>query len=139
MAADTPARARRSRLSWRDWRHSRPFWGGLLVVLGGLEMLLTVWAPLPVVLKVGMQNFLGILIPILIVLCGLLLWFNPTQRTFYSLVTIVLSLGSWLTSNMGGFFIGLLLGLIGGCLAFAWNVADRQEVSDSYPAVPDQD
>ncbi|HWS36665.1 MAG TPA: DUF6114 domain-containing protein [Actinoplanes sp.] len=139
MAADTPARSRRSRLSWRDWRRSRPFWAGLLVVLGGLEMMLTVWAPLPVVMKVGMQNFLGLLIPILIVLCGLLLWFNPTQRTFYSLVTVVLSLGSWLTSNMGGFVFGLLLGLIGGSLAFAWNVADSSPVSDYSPDVPEQD
>lgn len=138
MAADTPARSK-SRRSWRDWRRSRPFWAGLLVVLGGLEILLTVWAPLPVVLKVGMQNFLGFLIPVLIVLCGLLLWFNPAQRVFYSLVTVVLSLSAWLTSNMGGFIIGLLLGLIGGSLAFAWNVDDRARKSDSYPDVPDQD
>ncbi|SDS38373.1 DUF6114 domain-containing protein [Actinoplanes derwentensis] len=139
MAADTPARAGRSRARWRDWRRSRPFWAGLLVVLGGLETVLTVWAPLPVVLKVGMQNFLGFLIPVLIVLCGLLIWFNPAQRMFYSLVTVVLSLSSWLTSNMGGFVIGLLFGLIGGSLAFAWNVDDSYPVSDSYPNIPDQD
>lgn len=90
------------------------------MLAGGAEIFLTVWAPLPVVLKVGMQSFLGYLIPLIIILCGLLLWFNPAQRTFYSLLAVLLSLSSWLTSNMGGFIIGLLLGLVGGSLAFAW-------------------
>ncbi|MEV6305739.1 DUF6114 domain-containing protein [Actinoplanes sp. NPDC051861] len=108
------------RRRWRRWRRSRPFWGGLFVLLGGIEIFVTVWAPLPVVLKVGMQSFLGYLIPLVIILCGLLLWFNPSQRVFYSLVAILLCLSSWITSNMGGFVVGLLLGLVGGSLAFAW-------------------
>ncbi|MEV4283096.1 DUF6114 domain-containing protein [Actinoplanes xinjiangensis] len=106
------------------WRHRRPFWGGLFVLLGGLEIMFTVWAPLGVVLHVGMQNFIGYLIPIVIILCGLLLWFTPAQRIFYSLVAIVCGLASWLTSNMGGFIIGLLLTLTGGALAFAWTTGD---------------
>ncbi|MEV0902922.1 DUF6114 domain-containing protein [Actinoplanes sp. NPDC049802] len=107
--------------AWREWRRTRPFWAGLLVLLGGLEILLTVWAPLGVVLHVGMQGFIGYLIPVVILLCGLLLWFNPAQHLFYSLICVVCALASWITSNMGGFIIGLLLTLIGGALAFAWS------------------
>jgi hypothetical protein len=105
---------------WR-WRHARPFWGGLFVTLGGLEILLTVKAPLPVVLHVGMGGLAGFLVPILIALCGVLLLLSPVQRLFYSLVAAVLGLASWLTSNLGGFFIGLLLTLVGSALAFAWS------------------
>lgn len=105
---------------WRGWRRSRPFWGGLFVLLGGVEILLTVWAPLGVVLHVGMQNFIGYLVPYVIILLGLLLWFNPAQRIFYSLIAMLCALGSWLTSNMGGFVFGLLLTLVGAALAFAW-------------------
>jgi hypothetical protein len=105
---------------WREWRRSRPFWGGLLVLLGGVEILFTVWAPLGVVLHVGMQNFIGYLVPYVIILLGLLLWFNPAQRIFYSLIAMLCALGSWLTSNMGGFVFGLLLTLVGAALAFAW-------------------
>jgi hypothetical protein len=115
------------------WRHGRPFWGGLFVMLGGLEILFTVWAPLGVVLHVGMQNFIGYLMPIVIVLCGALLWFNPAQRLFYSLVAIVCGLASWLTSNMGGFIIGLLLTLTGGALAFAWATVDSPPPSTEEP------
>jgi hypothetical protein len=108
------------------WRHGRPFWGGLFVLLGGGEILFTVWAPLGVVLHVGMQNFIGYLMPIVIILCGVLLWLSPAQRIFYSLIALVCGLASWLTSNMGGFIIGLLLTLVGGALALSWTAENRR-------------
>ncbi|NUS29447.1 MAG: hypothetical protein HOV92_35250, partial [Streptomyces sp.] len=62
----------------------------------------------------------GYLLPGLMVVLGLLILFNPTQRLFYSITGVLLALGTWLTSNLGGFFIGLLLGVVGSCLAFGW-------------------
>ncbi|WP_436528979.1 DUF6114 domain-containing protein [Actinoplanes sp. HUAS TT8] len=109
---------------FRGWRRTRPFWGGLFVLLGGAEILFTVWAPLGVVLHVGMQNFIGYLVPYVIILLGVLLWFNPAQRIFYSLIAMICALGSFLTSNMGGFVVGLLFTLVGAALAFAWAPED---------------
>ncbi len=111
---------------FRDWRRTRPFWGGLFVLLGGAEILFTVWAPLGVVLHVGMQNFIGYLVPWVIVVLGALLWFNPAQRIFYSLMALICALGSWLTSNMGGFIVGLLFTLVGAALSFAWAPSDPE-------------
>ncbi|MFI2663830.1 DUF6114 domain-containing protein [Micromonospora carbonacea] len=108
---------------WRAWRRSRPFWGGLLVALGGVEILATLRAPLPVILHVGPQGLAGYLVPVILLLCGVLLLAHPPQRLFYALVSLVLALVSWLTSNLGGFFVGMLLALVGGCLAFAWTPA----------------
>jgi hypothetical protein len=106
--------------AWYKWRRNRPFWGGLLVLLGGGEILLSERAPIPVVIHVGMQGLAGYLIPVVLLLCGLLLWFTPEQRTFYSIIAVLLSLVSWITSNLGGFFVGMALGLVGGSLGFAW-------------------
>jgi hypothetical protein len=78
--------------------------------------------PVALVIHIGIQGLAGYLIPVMLLLCGVLLWFNPAQRAFYSLLAIVLALGSWVTSNLGGFFLGMLLGLIGGALAFAWAI-----------------
>ena len=125
--AEQPGGFRRAWLRWRRWRHTRPFWGGLLVTLGGIEILASERAPLPLVIHIGLQGLAGYLTPAILVICGLLLLFHPVQRVFYSLLAIVLSLGSWITSNLGGFFVGLLLGLIGGCLAFAWVQRDQPE------------
>jgi hypothetical protein len=112
--------SRQALLAWRRWRRTRPFWGGLLIIFGGAEMLLSEQAPLPIVIHVGIQGLAGYLVPIVLVLCGLLLWLSPVQQTFYSVLAVVLSLASWITSNLGGFFVGLLLGVVGGALAFAW-------------------
>ena len=106
--------------AWRRWRTARPFAGGLLVILAGAEILLAVRAPLPVVLHVGMQGMIGYLVPVLLLLCGALLLFNPAQRLFYSTIAAVFTLASWATSNLGGFVLGLVLGLVGSALAFAW-------------------
>ncbi|MBJ7004084.1 DUF6114 domain-containing protein [Streptomyces griseofuscus] len=109
-----------ARRSFRAWRARRPFWGGLLLALGGGEILLTEKASLKVVMHIGMQGLAGYLLPVLMALLGLLVLFNPTQRLFYSILGVLASLGTWVTSNLGGFFIGLLLGVVGSCLAFGW-------------------
>ncbi|MEV5911493.1 DUF6114 domain-containing protein [Streptomyces chartreusis] len=108
------------RSAFRRWRADRPFWGGLLLALGGAWILLTMKASLKVVLHVGMQGLAGYLLPALMVLLGLLTLFNPAQRLFYSITGILVTLGTWLTSNLGGFFVGLLLGAVGSCLVFGW-------------------
>ncbi|MFJ6727318.1 DUF6114 domain-containing protein [Streptomyces sp. NPDC091281] len=105
---------------FRRWSARRPFPGGLLLALGGAEILLTMKAPLPVILHIGAQGLAGYLLPTLMVLIGLLILFNPTQRLFYSIVGVLLSLGTWLTSNLGGFLVGLVLGVVGSSLAFGW-------------------
>ncbi|MFF5023501.1 DUF6114 domain-containing protein [Streptomyces collinus] len=115
---DRPRQALRP--AFRGWRARRPFWGGLLLALGGGEILLTEKASLKVVMHIGMQGLAGYLLPTLMVLLGLLILFNPGQRLFYSITGILVTLGTWLTSNLGGFFIGLLLGAVGSCLAFGW-------------------
>lgn len=102
------------------WRRTRPFWGGLLVIAGASEMLVSEQAPLPVVTHIGIQGLAGYLIPTFMAFSGVLLWLNPIDRTIYSLLALFLALGSWITSNLGGFFVGMLVGVIGGSLAFAW-------------------
>jgi hypothetical protein len=92
----------------------------LLVVLGGAEILLSELASLPLVIHIGLHGLASYLVPVLLLVCGLLLWFHLPLRPLYSVLAILLALGSWITSNLGGFFIGMLLGLIGGSLAFAW-------------------
>ncbi|MFD7244511.1 DUF6114 domain-containing protein [Streptomyces massasporeus] len=117
------------RPAFRQWRAGRPFWGGLLLALGGVEVLLTLKASLDVILHVGMQGLAGYLLPVVMLLCGVLILFNPAQRLFYSVIGVLVSLGTWLTSNLGGFFIGLLLGLVGSCLAFGWLPDQEPRVS----------
>jgi hypothetical protein len=102
------------------WVYGRPFFGGLWLTLGGAWILLTMKASVKVILHVGMQGVAGYLLPALMVLLGLLILFSPAQRLFYSITGVLVSMGTWVTSNMGGFMVGLLLGVVGSILTFGW-------------------
>ncbi|MFD0902169.1 DUF6114 domain-containing protein [Actinomadura sediminis] len=108
---------------FRRWRRTRPFWGGLLAVAGGVEIVLVPLAPMPVTVHQGMAGVASWLIGALLVTAGALLWFQPAQRSFFGVLAVLLALASFLTSNFGGFFAGLLLGVLGGALGFAWSPA----------------
>ncbi len=121
------ARHRRARTGqWRAWRRSRPFWGGLLLVLSGLELFalplsgVLVHGAIKLVIYIGIGGVFGVLIGALLVVAGLVTWFNPVHKTFYGIAGIVLGIGSFPASNLGGMFIGMLLAIIGGAIAFAW-------------------
>jgi hypothetical protein len=105
-----------------SWRRGRPFWAGIVLAAAGAELLLL---PLPIhamglILHIGTGGVLGILIGAILIACALLLWFNPAQKTFYSIVAVLLAVAALVASNLGGFLIGTILGVIGGSFAFAW-------------------
>jgi Family of unknown function (DUF6114) len=105
---------------FRIWRRTRPFWGGLVVIIGALEELVSERAPFSLVTHIGIPGLTGYLIPTFILLCGVLLWSMPIARVYYSVLTILLALVSWTTSNLGGYLFGMLIDMVGGALAFAW-------------------
>ena len=117
-----PRRSTRARLGFREWRRGRPFWGGLLVLLGGGEIIFTYHAPMALSMHFGLYGLAGYLVPGMLVLLGLLILFDPVHRTFYSVLAVLAALGTWLTSNLGGFILGMILGLVGGSMAFGWQV-----------------
>jgi Family of unknown function (DUF6114) len=89
-------------------------------MVGAGEMLASEQSPLPVVDQVGIRGLAGYLTPAFMLLCGVLLWLTSIARTYHALLAMLLALDSWLTANLGGFFIGMLMGVIGGALAFGW-------------------
>jgi uncharacterized protein DUF6114 len=118
------------REAFRAWRHSRPFPGGLLLILAGIELLaipisgVLVKGALKLVIYIGIGGVFGVLIGVLLIAAGIMLWVNPAHRVFYGIAGIVLGILSFPASNLGGFFIAMLLGIIGGALGFAWAPVD---------------
>jgi hypothetical protein len=62
----------------------------------------------------------GLLIAGGLLTCGLLLLFDPPQRSLYSVLTLLLAISALKTSHLGGYLVGTLLGLAGGATAFSW-------------------
>jgi hypothetical protein len=109
---------------FRDWRGTRPFWAGLLVLLAGFPIMYFPYFNLQIGhLTMAMSTTAGagsLIIGVLLVVLGINLWFQKHVRTFAGTAAILLGLVSLPVSNFGGFIIGFLLALVGGALAIAW-------------------
>ncbi|MDW4909019.1 DUF6114 domain-containing protein [Streptomyces sp. ADMS] len=109
---------------FRDWRGARPFWAGLLILLGGFPIMYFPYFDLQIGhLTMAMSTTAGagsLIIGVLLVVLGISLWFQKHVRTFAGTAAILLALVSLPVSNFGGFVIGFLLAMVGGALAIAW-------------------
>ncbi|MFI8929666.1 DUF6114 domain-containing protein [Streptomyces sp. NPDC053474] len=114
----------RMRRGFRGWRGQRPFWGGLLTLLGGIPIMYFPYANLTLgTLTIRMATTAGagsLIIGVLLVVLGLTMWFQPQSRVFAGVAAILLALVSLVVSNFGGFVMGFMLALVGGALGVAW-------------------
>jgi hypothetical protein len=83
-------------------------------------MLLLYRAAIKVTLHMGLYGIAGYAVPVMLVVLGLLLIFDPQHRLFYSVLSLLFAVASWMTSNLGGFLLGMLIAMVGACLAFGW-------------------
>ncbi|MET8139488.1 DUF6114 domain-containing protein [Sphaerisporangium sp. NPDC005288] len=129
----------------RAWRRSRPFWGGLLTVLAGVELISLPFSldALPLIVH-SVEAGLAYLLSITMIVLGVLIVFQPAQRVFLGVVAILLSIASVVYVNVGGFLLGMVLGLLGGALTAAWTpvphdpaAAVPQDAPGAPPAGPE--
>jgi hypothetical protein len=119
------------------WRRRRPFVGGILTALAGVEMFFSGQLDVRKIhVQVGIEGLQATIIPLLMVLFGILAVLMPVHRIFYGVIVLALSVYSLLGVNLGGFFIGMLLGAVGGILIVAWMPrAARRETEDAFAEV----
>lgn len=110
----------------REWRKSRPFWAGLFTIFGGAEIILVPmvlaaeWSPIPIYLHLGLAGLVGVVIGLVMLIGGVFFLFMPANRVFIACITAAVSVFSLVASNLGGFIVGMMAGIIGSCLAFGW-------------------
>ncbi|RLU82286.1 hypothetical protein CTZ27_30530 [Streptomyces griseocarneus] len=105
---------------FRAWRRTRPFWAGLLLVLGGTELLVVPLSPVTVLVSLGIGGLAAIGIGLALIAAGLFLWYLPTARHYVSVNALILSVLSFAATNLGGFLVGMALGIAGSAMGFGW-------------------
>jgi hypothetical protein len=113
-------RRRRGGGGFRAFRRSRPFWAGLFTILGGLEIFVLPLSPIASLVLLGVAGVSSIVTGILLMVLGAFMWFSPANRTLAGVLTIIFALTSFVTSNLGGLVVGMVLGIVGGALCLAW-------------------
>lgn len=131
------------RRDFRPWRRQRPFVGGVLVVLAGLEMLLSGPIKLDqlgmnVVLRFGVEGAQATILPLALVLLGILVIAQPVHRIFYGVIALAISVYSIAGVNLGGWIVGFLLGVVGGIIVVSWapEAAEAGTAEDAGEAEP---
>ncbi len=136
MAGTANGETRRER--FRRFRWTRPFWGGLLVLFAGLVIGYIPLGPIAVIVHAGVGGVAGFACALILIAMGLFIWFGQSQRLLAAIVAVVVSLASFPLSNFGGFIVGMMSGIIGGCLTFGW-VPDKAVKAKSEQPEPSED
>lgn len=128
---------------WSDfveWRRKRPFVGGLLTMIAGVEMFFSGQLDIGKIhVQLGIEGFQATIIPVVLVVLGLLSMLTPVHRVFYGVISLVVSVYSIIGVNLGGFFLGMTLGAIGGVLIVSWMPKVDREAADDGATVLDDD
>ncbi|WP_225310301.1 DUF6114 domain-containing protein [Microbacterium testaceum] len=105
----------------RAWRRTRPLVGGLLVVLGGVEMFFSGQLDIGQLhIQLGIEGLQATVIPVILVLLGILLISMPAHRIFYGVIALAVAVYSLVGVNLGGFLLGMVLSTVGGIVAVSW-------------------
>ncbi|MFH8407174.1 DUF6114 domain-containing protein [Streptomyces sp. NPDC018019] len=119
------------RAAFRGWRRTRPFWAGLLLILGGAELLLVPLSPLTVLISLGLGGLAAIGIGLALIVAGLFLWLRPAAHHYVSLHALILSVLSFAATNLGGFLVGMGLGIAGSAMGFGWTAVEESGSGDT--------
>ncbi len=104
------------------WWRSRPLGAAALVTAAGAWLLLLPFLGTPTaLLQPGVAGSAGLGISLPLLLSGITLARYPALHSLAGLAATVLSVLALLACNLGGLFLGTAAGVLGGCLAFAWN------------------
>ena len=74
----------------------------------------------------GMMGFLGLIFGAIVIISALMLNSKPQEHTTWGTLILIFSVISIFGSAMGGFGIGLILGIIGGILAITWKPPEKK-------------
>ncbi|MGQ0625633.1 MAG: DUF6114 domain-containing protein [Sporichthyaceae bacterium] len=108
------------RRTLRAFRRTRPFWGGLWLGVGGWLVLRLSMVDTQIALSAGLTGVGGWLTGGGMIACGLAAWAAPSQRYVLGIVGVLLAVTSLIVSNLGGLFVGMAAGILGGSMTLAW-------------------
>ncbi|MGA5068475.1 DUF6114 domain-containing protein [Streptomyces exfoliatus] len=118
--ADPPGRPGGARAAFRRWRRTRPFWATVWTGLGGFVIFFLPMAPLGKILQVGVGGIAGMAGGVVLMAMALLMLLLPGQRHSAGVIAVIAGVASFPLSNLGGLFVGMVLSVLGGSMAFAW-------------------
>ena len=107
---------------FRRWRNGRPF--SSIIIAAPAYITIRISDLLVMISTISGVSTL--LIGVLLAMFGLGAWFQPATSNYVGVLGIIVAIIALPTSNLGGFIIGSLLGIIGGAFTFAWQPGEQK-------------
>lgn len=105
---------------FRAFRRTRPFWGGLWLIVAGAVVIRVMYFPIGVAMTGGFNTSAGFILGGSMVLFGLVAWCAPHYAGLVGLLGVLAALAAFVGANLGGFLVGTVLGIIGGSMVWGW-------------------
>ena len=108
---------------WRAqarFRKTRPFWGCLILGFGGWFVIRPAIGSFQMMTNLGSGGAAVYILGGGMIIAALIAFFVPAQRMFPALMAAVFSVLSLPMANLGGWLLGMVLGIIGSGMVFAW-------------------
>jgi len=124
---ETPTGVAADLEAFMEWRATRPFSGGVLLIVGGILVTLPALLIIEAILIVGGgREIMSLAVGGLLVAAGVFVLLRPEYATKIGLGASVLAVTS-LLSSFGGYFAGALFASAGAVLCFAWESGEKIE------------
>lgn len=112
------------------FRKSRPFWGCLVLALGGYFVMQPMFGgSMSMLMHMGVGGATVYILGGGMVAAAAVAFFAPAQRYFPAIMAAVFSVASLPLANLGGWIIGMVLGIVGSGMVFAWTPFSEKELA----------
>jgi len=111
----------RARAGFRRYRRTRPFWGGLVLLVGAYFIAFPVFGGgFGFFIDMGVSAMTPVGIGGVMAAAAVVSVVRPEQRHFPALIAMLLAVASLPLANLGGWLVGMVAGIVGSGLVFAW-------------------
>ncbi|MCZ4560870.1 DUF6114 domain-containing protein [Rhodococcus sp. IEGM 1401] len=115
------------RARFRQWRATRPFWGGVFLTASGAMLLLPALATVEVGdLLISISTIAGVstlMLGSMMLVCAFSVLVRAEARVPAGVAAMILALVALPAANFGGYVLGSLFGVIGSAATLAWAAA----------------
>jgi hypothetical protein len=112
------------------FRRTRPFWGCVFLAAGGyFVMKPMLGGSFQMLMHLGVGGASVYILGGGMVAAALVAFFVPAQRHFPALMAMVFSVASLPLANLGGWLVGMMLGILGSGLVFAWTPYSEKQLA----------
>lgn len=125
--APMPARLR---AGFTRFRRTRPFWGAIVLSAGAYFIAKPLLgASFQFYTTVGARSIVPLLLAGGMIAAAAVAVVLPAQRHFPAIIAMMLAIASLPLANLGGFLIGMVLGIVGAGLVFAWTPYSEKQLA----------